>query len=271
MSWQIFAVGDSTATTIEAGLREAQVAHRISVVDPHGLAGSVGGALDAGFRRIAIEGGDPELADAVAEVGARRLGQQTDLALITTGAHSDLLRTFAVDQTLHGAIERMVDHTPYTIDVGHIEGGFGEMVFVNSVAAGIVAKGPRWFPWWPSPLLPSTGVSVTVAESVTESVASGILVLNGQFWHSWSVAPRSTLVDGVLDVQLFNGHRIALSRLRHSMRNGMHVRSHHVRRRSLAAAEVDAPSAWPVVVDGIRVGHGAFRVTCLSAAVRLAI
>lgn len=270
MSWQIFAVEDSTAAALESGLRDAQLAHRTSVVERSRLAAAVGAALDSGFRRIAIEGGDPELADAIAEVGARRIGQQTDIALISAG-RSDLLRTFAVVQTVAGAIQRIVDHTPYPIDVGHIEGEFGERVFVNSVAAGIMAKGPRWFPWWPVPLLPAAGVAVTAAGSVTESVASGVLVLNGQFWDSWSLAPRSTLVDGVMDIQMFNGRRIALSRLRHSMRNGMHVRSHHVRRRSLAEADVASPGSWPVVVDGIRVGHGAFRVSCLPAAVRLAI
>jgi diacylglycerol kinase family enzyme len=269
VSWQIFAVSETTATTLEAGLREAKVAHRTSIVDHRRLGGSVGEALDAGFRRLAIEGGDAELADAVAEVGARRLGHQTDMALITTD--SDLLRTFAADQTVEGSIDRIVDHTPYPIDCGHVEGAFGERLFVNSVAAGVLASGSRWFPWWPNPLLPARAISVTVEGSVTEAVASGVLVLNGQFWGSWSIAPRSTLVDGVMDVQVFNGHRIALSRLRHSMRNGMHVRSHHVRRRSLADADIAAPSVWPVVVDGIRVGHGAFRVSCLPAAVRLAI
>lgn len=270
MSWQIFST-EATGRAIGSALRDAQVAHRISTVDRGTLIGAVGETLDAGFRRLAVEGGDPDLAAVVAEVRARNIGRQTDISLITTAMSSDLLRTFAVEQTLAGSIDRIVDHTPYPIDVGHVAGDFGDMVFMNSVATGLLAAGPRWFPWWPSPLFPAGPVCVVTGGSQSEAVASGGLILNGQFWGSWSTAPRSTLVDGLLDVQMFNGHRIGLSRLRHSMRNGMHVRSHHVRRRSLAEAEVSAPTSWPLVVDGIRVGRGAFRVSCLPAAVRLAI
>jgi diacylglycerol kinase family enzyme len=271
MSWQVLVTSEQTGTDIESALREAQIAHRISVIGRSSVGESVGHVLDAGFRRVAFEGGDVQLAEAVAEVDARRLGRQTDFSLITAGTGSNLLRTFAAEQTLDGAIDRLVRHTPYPIDVGRIEGAFGERLFVNSVAAGVLAGGHRWFPWWPIPAFPARPVTIASGGTHFEAVASGALVMNGQFWGPWAIAPRSTVVDGVMDVQMFNGHRIALSRLRHSMRNGMHVRSHHVRRRSLADAEVSAPASWRVVVDGIRVGTGAFRVTCLPAAVRLAI
>ena len=181
------------------------------------------------------------------------------------------MRTFAADQTVGGAIDRMVRHTPYLIDAGVVEGEFGSQVFVNSVAAGLLAGGPGWFPWWPRPVLPTRRVAVTTGGAATEAVAAGALILNGQFWGDRVVAPRSTTVDGVFDVQFFNGHRLALSRLRRTMRTGMHVRSHHVRRRALAEASIDAPRVWPISVDGIRVGSGAFRVACLPGAVRLAI
>lgn len=269
MTWQIFATRAATALAVVEGLTEGRVAHKCAVVDVAGLPDAVGDVLDRGFRRIAVEGEDPTLATVVEEIRARRVGRQTDLAVISR--RSDLMRTFAADQTINGAVRRMIDHTPYLADVGHVEGGFGEMVFVNSVAAGVLAGGPGWFPWWPWPILPARGVTVATGDSATEAVASGALVLNGQFWGDGVVAPRSTLVDGTLDVQMYNGHRIALSRLRRTMRTGMHVRSHHVRRRSLAEALIEAPPSWAVAVDGIRVGKGAFRVTCLPGAVRLAI
>lgn len=271
MTWQVLVRREATAHAISEGLREGKIAHRIAMVDRDGIGPAAGDALDAGFRRLAVEGSDPDVAAVIAEVDARRLGRLTDLAVIVTGGRSDLLRTFAADQSLDGAIDRIVDHTPYLMDAGRIESEFGEMVFVNSVAAGILAHGPGWFPWWPVPILPARPVCLRAGDADTEAVASGALVLNGQFWGSWVAAPRSTLVDGVLDVQMFNGHRVALSRLRHAMPTGMHVRSHHVRRRSLSEAEVAAPHSWVFSVDGRRVGRGAFRVTCLPGAVRLAI
>jgi len=269
VTWQVFATDDSTAAAVEEGLSRGQVAHRCLVVAPAEIPDAVADALAHGFRRIAVEGSDPEIAAAIAAIREQRLGRQTDLAVITRG--SDLMRTFAAEQTVHGAIERMTRHTPYLIDAGLVEGEFGQLVFANAVSAGVLAAGPGWFPWWPRPLLPARRVAVATGDTATESVASGALVLNGQFWGDRIAAPRSTMVDGVFDVQVFNGHRMALSRLRRTMRTGMHVRSHHVRRRALAEARFDAPRAWPITVDGIRVGKGAFRVVCLPAAVRLAI
>ena len=271
MTWQVLARREATAHAVAVGLRDGKVAHRILMVEPDHLGLAVGAALDDGFTRLAIEGSDPDAARVIAEVDARRLGRQTDLAMIVGGGESDLMRTFAAVQTLDGAIDRIVDHTPYLMDAGRVEGKFGEMVFVNSVAAGVLSHGPGWFPWWPWPILAARPVSVRSGGSEVESVASGMLVLNGQFWGSWVAAPRSTVVDGVLDVQMFNGHRIALSRLRRSMRTGMHVRSHYVRRRSLGEAEFRTPDSWTVAVDGIRVGRGGFRVSCIPGAVRLAI
>ncbi|HSM02858.1 MAG TPA: hypothetical protein VK960_10540 [Acidimicrobiia bacterium] len=269
MTWQIFATRPATAEGLTEGLTKGTVAHKCIVVDAGDLPAVVGDALDRGFRRIGVEGEDPILAATIEEIRARGVGRQTDLVVVSRT--SDLMRTFAADQTVAGAVDRMVNHTPYLVDAGHIEGDFGQMVFVNSVAAGVLAGGPGWFPWWPWPLLPVRGVAVASGDSATEAVASGALVLNGQFWGDRVVAPRSTTVDGMLDIQMYNGHRIALSRLRRTMRTGMHVRSHHVRRRSLAGAFIDAPAAWRVSVDGIRIGKGAFRVTCLPGAVRLAI
>ena len=269
MTWQVFATSSSTVAAVDEGLTTGQVAHRCQVVAPAGIPEAVGDALAHGFRRIAIEGRDPEIASAIAEIRAHGVGRQTDLAVITRD--SDLMRTFAAEQTVDGAVQRMTRHTPYLIDAGLVEGDFAEMLFVNSVASGVLASGPGWFPWWPRPLLPARRVAVTAGDTTTESVASGALVLNGQFWGDRIAAPRSTMVDGVFDVQVFNGHRIALSRLRRTMRTGMHVRSHHVRRRALAEARFDAPRAWQIAVDGIRVGRGAFRVACLPGAVRLAI
>jgi hypothetical protein len=269
VTWQVFTTSQATAAKLTEGLGEGRVAHRCTVVRAADTPGAVEEALAAGFRRVAVEGDDPEIAAAVGVIGSRRLGRQTDLAVITRD--SDLMRTFAAEQTVAGAIDRIVHHTPYLIDAGLVTGDFGEMPFVNSVAAGVLAGGPGWFPWWPRPILATRGIVIETGGSATEAVASGALVLNGQFWGDRTVAPRSTMVDGVLDVQLFNGHRIALSRLRRSMKTGMHVRSHHVRRRSLSDALIDAPGGWSLSVDGIRVGRGAFRVTCLPGAVRLAI
>ena len=269
MTWQVFTTADATAAAMEQGLSDGRVAHRCIVTSAIDLPGEVGETLARGFRRVVIEGEDPDIAAVVAEVHRAGVGRQTELAVITR--RSDLMRTFAADQTVSGAVDRLVHHRPYLIDAGLVEGRFGSMVFVNSVAAGVAAGGPGWFPWWPFPVLPTRRLSVTTGDTATDSVAAGVLVLNGQFWSDRVAAPRSTMVDGVLDVQVFNGHRVALTRLRRSMRSGMHVRSHHIRRRALSEAVIDAPSAWSVAVDGIRVGRGAFRIACLPGAVRLAI
>jgi len=254
---------------IAAELRDQSVAHRF--VETDDLRGAVGREAAAGNTRFAVSGGDRELAAVVAGVVAAGAEGRIDVALLPGTTRSQLARTFAFDTDLNAAVGRMLHGTPYAIDAGTVDGGFGRVFFVNSVASGALAGGPGWFPYWPRPMRMSGPVIVHSGATTTESIALGTLVLNGQFWGDWIGAPRSTLVDGVVDLQVFGGRRRMLSRLRPAFRTGMHVRATTVRRLSVSSAEISQPDAWWVTVDGIRVGQGGFDLTVLPGVVRLAV
>lgn len=252
-------------------LTRQRVSHRFLTPAPETLAAVVASELESGFTRLAVAGGDHEIASVVGAVVDAGFAGLVDLALLPSRTPSELARTFALGPSLPDAVRRLAHGQPYPIDIGMVEGSFGRMAFINSVAAGVLAGGPGWFPVWPRPIRMAGPVVVHGGTTPVETVASGILVLNGQFWGKWVGAPRSTLVDGVVDLQLFSGTRRKLSRLRPAFRVGMHVRAAGVRRLAVARAEVDQPAPWRVSVDGRRVGRGSFTVTVVPGAVRLAV
>ncbi len=269
MTWRVFVAGGTDPAPIAAELRNQSVAHRL--VTGADLVTAVAGEVSAGNTRIAVAGGDRDLAAVVEGVTTAGARGRVDVALLPGAAPSELIRTFALDMGLPAAVARMVHGTPYPIDAGIVEGGFGSVVFVNSVASGSLAGGSGWFPYWPRPLRMAGPVVVRAGATTVESIAVGTLVLNGQFWGGWIGAPRSTLIDGVVDLQVFTGRRRMLARLRPAFRTGMHVRAMAVRRLSIAAAEVVQPDPWLVAIDGMRVGRGGFTITVLPGVVRLAV
>lgn len=265
----MFVADHSDPSRLAHELHAQRVSHRFVDLGARGLGAAVAAELAGGFNRLAVVGGDPYLAEVIEAVIDAGLGGKVDVAIVSD--RSDLGRTFALERGVLAAVGRMARGNLYPIDAGVVEGGFGRVAFVNSVATGVLAGGPGWFPAWPRPLRVAGRVVVRAGTSPVETMASGMLVLNGQFWGDWIGAPRSTLVDGVVDLQLFTGARRMLARLRPAFRTGMHVRGVGVRRLSIARAEVDQPRSWIVSVDGIRRGRGPFTVTVLPAVVRLAI
>ena len=261
----------SSPAPLAAELSRQLVSHRFVTPGSSDLAQTVSAELHAGFTRLAVQGGDPEIAAVIGAVLEAGFAGRVDLALLPSRERSELARTFALGDSLAEGVRRLAHGDPYPIDIGVVTGSFGRMAFINSVSTGVLAGGPAWFPFWPRPLRVAGRVVIEGGPTPVETMASGVLVLNGQFWGDWIGAPRSTLVDGVVDLQLFTGTRRQLSRLRPAFRAGMHVRAAGVRRLAVSRAEVDQPPGWQVVVDGIRVGRGPFSVEVVAGAVRLAV
>jgi len=271
VTWRVFLGRGADRSRIASELIDQQVSYRFGGEPGDDLAAAVGREISDGFTRFAVAGQDADVAMVVDSALSAGMAGRVDLALLPGGSRSDLARTFALDQSLPAAVARMAHGTPYLIDIGVVSGGFGRAAFLNSVATGLLAGGPAWFPMWPRPLRVAGPVIVRAGANPVETMASGVLVLNGQFWGEWVGAPRSTLVDGVVDLQLFTGRRRVLARLRPALRTGMHVRSNMVRRLPVAHAEVDQPPSWMVSVDGVRIGRGPFTLAVVAGAVRLAI
>ncbi len=247
------------------------------------LAGVVVAAARSG-RRPAVVGGDA----AVAAAADALLAQRVDavLGVLPGSVESDLVRTFALPPDLEAAAAHLRGESTYRIDVAVAMGGWGRRLVVNDIHAGLwaaaVAASTRLPRGLAGPVLgaarscrvatfPRAEVRVHGERSLTGD-AYGIVLANGQFFGGgWNVAPRALLVDGELDVQLVGGPRSDLPRLAARMRRGTHLGSNGVRRRSMATADVDVATTWPVVADGEVVGTTPFRIEVVPGALSVKI
>lgn len=222
-------------------------------------------AIAGGRLRIGVAGTDADAAAVVA--AALDEGARIELAVIPR-RRSDLVDMFALAAGTH--LERLSHGTPYPIDAGVIEGRGGERIFLNSVTAGLAAGPASLFPWSPTPG-GRRRVKIEAARERTITDASAVLVMNGQCWAGRTVAPRATLTDGALDVQVLSGGRWGITRARRALHRGLHVRSRSVTRVSVARAEIDVPPNWRVDVDRRSWGRGAFSVSVLPNAADLLV
>jgi hypothetical protein len=187
---------------------------------------------------IVVIGDDGDLA----RVALARLGREDrlPLALLPTG-RSDLLRMFAIDRSPVG------DGAAYRADLGLCTFGGVTVPFVSHV----VSRGHR------------SGV-VTIASGRSWQVEGWrCVVANAQHLAGDTVAPRSALMDGELDVQVHGGRRRGTRRL---IGRGLHLSQPTVWRRSLATASITPPANWMLIADGRPVGSGPCSVRAETAA-----
>lgn len=225
------------------------------------LADAAKEAMADGHDRIGIAGSDADVAT-VAGVTAR----SSDPVPIAILADGDLSRMFAFAAS--DGHRRLVEGDPYAIDLGVAVGTWGERVFVSSVVCGLPAASPRLFA-----ATPVRRGTVTVLRERPRRIerALGLLVMNSQVWNRMPVAPRATLMDGRLDVQVLTPRRSRLSSLGAAMATGSHLRRRDVTRLATPRAAVEVPARWKVRVDGVTLGRGGFTFETLPSSARLLI
>ena len=99
-----------------------------------------------------------------------------------------------------------------------------------------------------------------------------VVIANGQFFAGGlNVAPRATVMDGLLDVQTFAGPRRNAPAIMTRMLRGTHLTHRAVRRRQGAIIRVECPESWPVEADGEVLGTGPVTVRTLHRAIQFKI
>ena len=99
-----------------------------------------------------------------------------------------------------------------------------------------------------------------------------MVVANGQFFGGGlNVAPRSTLVDGVMDVQVFSGPKRNAFAIMPRLAFGSHLTHRAVRRYIGANVSIQAPDEWPVEADGEIIGRGSVEIETIPQALDFAI
>jgi diacylglycerol kinase (ATP) len=209
------------------------------------------------------------------------------VGLLPTGTGCDLLRTFGLPQQLGLAARHLTGDETYDIDVVTLEGAWGTRYFVNVAQVGVGAAaaetapritrrlGPARYPLAFAarlPRFPKAQIKVTTDRRIYESEALAVIMANAQFFAGgWNVAPRATLVDGVLDIQIINARKSQAPALVPKVVKGTHLRDAAVRRLVASEFKIEADPVWPLEADGDPVGRTTVAGRVVPAAIRLKI
>jgi len=240
-----------------------------------------------GFEHFAVAGGDGTVNLAVNALLPLGLDQPPVIGVLPVGTGCDLMRTFGLPQDLVGAAKHLVTANVYPIDVVALVGDWGLRYFVNVAQAGVGAAaaqtavkiarwlGPVRYPMAFGarlPRFPRTKITLTTEKKVVESEALAVIFANAQFFAGgWNVAPKATLVDGVLDIQIFDVKKRQAAALVPKVVKGTHLREPGVRRLSVSEFTLVTETVWPVEADGDLIGNTTVRGRVIPAAVRLKI
>jgi YegS/Rv2252/BmrU family lipid kinase len=244
-------------------------------------------AVNAGTTHLAVAGGDGSVNLAANVILGIEGVEPPVIGVLPTGTGCDLLRTFGIPQDLGGAARHLVTDEVYPIDVATVEGSWGTRHFVNVAQVGVGAAaaqtaqrlsrglGAIRYPVAFAlrlPRFPAARVTVQTERRTYESEALAVIMANAQFFAGgWNVAPKATLVDGVLDMQVINCAKRRAPALVPKIIKGTHLTDRAVRRFSAATFAIETDVPWPVEVDGDYVGNTPVAGRVVPAALRLKI
>jgi diacylglycerol kinase family enzyme len=113
---------------------------------------------------------------------------------------------------------------------------------------------------------------LTTERRTIESEALAVILANAQFFAGgWNVAPKATLVDGVLDIQIINARKTQAAALVPKLIKGTHLRDKAVRRISASEFTLETDPTWPIEADGDLVGNTSVSGRVVPAAIDLKI
>ena len=275
-------------TRATEALRSAGVEAEVRVSEsPEHLRTLVAGAAAAGADGVIAIGGDGTVsmvADALLSAGP---AEPPLLGILPAGSRCDFIRNFGIPQDLEGAARHLTGNSTYLADAAVVEGSFGRRHFVNAADLGVLgaavkrAEGltrrlgdARYLAafWLVLPAFRRTGVRIVTERRSVEARALAVVLANGQFFGTnLNIAPKATLVDGVLDVQVFSCSRVQAIPIVRQARRGLHLRHPAVTRFSAAEIEITTERPWPIEVDGDYLGETPVRVRVLPGALRIKI
>jgi diacylglycerol kinase (ATP) len=248
---------------------------------------AIGEAATQGVTHFAVAGGDGTVNLAINSLLTLDLGFRPVIGVLPVGTGCDLLRTFGLPQDMVEAAKHLVGNDVYPVDVATLEGAWGLRYFINVAQTGVGAAavqtsarlgrrlGSSRYPLaflTRLPLFPPARVRIITEKRTFESEALAVILANGQFFAGgWNVAPKATLVDGVLDVQVINCPKTRAPALVPKLIKGTHLRDPAVRRFSASEFEIVSEPEWPVECDGDLIGNTTMRGRVVPAAISLKV
>jgi len=243
-------------------------------------------AVAEGREAFAVVGGDGSV-NLVANALLAHQGLDPLIGVLPAGTGCDLLRTFGIPQSLEAAALHLATDTTYPIDAVTLEGTWGTRYFVNVAQVGVGAAAAETAPRlrrgmgsarYPMafmarlPRFPVANVTVVTERRTYESRALAVIVANAQFFAGgWNVAPKATLIDGVVDIQVIDTAKRRAPALVPKIVRGTHLLDRAVRRFSAASFEITTDVIWPLEADGDYIGNTPVSGRVVPAALRLKI
>ena len=241
----------------------------------------------AGASHFAVAGGDGTVNLAVNALMPLDLDPRPVLGVLPVGTGCDLLRTFGLPQDLAGAARHLVTGDTYDLDVAVLEGLWGLRYFVNVAQTGVGAAavetamrmgrrlGTARYPLAFAarlPGFPRAQVRITTERRTIETEALAVIMANAQFFAGgWNIAPKATVVDGVLDLQVIDCRKTRAPALVPKLIKGTHLTDRAVRRLSAAEFSIETDPTWPVECDGDLLGNTTVKGRVVPAAISLKI
>lgn len=276
------------ATTVRSALDSAGIEYSLEApATPEEMRAVISSHLDAGGTHLAVVGGDGTANLAVNALLQRDIGERPVLGILPAGTGCDLLRTFGLPQDLHSAATHLAGDNVYTIDVAYLDGAWGRHHFVNVAQAGVGAAAAESAPKFSRrlgagryplaflqrlPRFPRAEIKLTTERRTIESEALAVIFANAQFFAGgWNVAPRATLIDGLLDIQVINTAKTRAPALVPKIVRGTHLTDRAVRRISAAEFDLTTSASWPVEADGDLLGNTSVAGRVIPAAINLKI
>jgi diacylglycerol kinase (ATP) len=274
--------------TVRAALTAAGVDYEIEVPrTARDATEAIVSAAREGVTHFALVGGDGTVNLAANALLGLEGIERPVIGILPAGTGCDLLRTFGLPQDIGLAARHLVSDETYDIDVATLEGAWGTRYFVNVAQIGVGAAAAETAPRlarrlgavrYPVafaarlPRFPKTVVTVQTERRTHTSDALAVILANAQFFAGgWNVAPKATLIDGVLDVQVINATKRRAPALVPKVIKGTHLLDVAVRRFSAASYTIETKVPWPLEADGDFIGNTPVKGRVVPAALTLKI
>ncbi len=229
---------------------------------PGGVHTSVAAAIDEGFKRIVVAGGDGTVHEAINAIVSK--DSDAALGVVPVGTGNDFVKAAGIPLDWKSACERIVRDQQVHVDIGRCNDTF----FGNGIGVGLdariveIAKDIRWlkgFPVYVAALarclvdgVDTTDVSIEWDHGSIVQPVTLVAVANGHcYGGGFRIAPPASIRDGVLDVVIADAvTRLKALQFVPRVMRGTHMGTDIVRHETSRHVRIRAGTELPVQIDG---------------------
>ena len=208
-----------------------------------------------------------------------------EVSCLPGGSGSDFIRTFALPQNIEDAVEHLNNENFYEVDVGVVKNDTNVKYFINVLNIGFLASTvevsenfPNIFRAFRYPL--SFWIKIITARAKDMSISNqkyefvgkafNICVCNAQYFGGgWNISPKSSLQDGLFNIQVFAVTKIKAMQIFFLAKKGLHLKESAVKLKRLSQLTVNSKD--PIEIDGDFFGYGPANINIKKRAIRFKI